>query len=88
VLKQLSAKGEGQVLNRSELVKEEAGIEYWSRFRLEPEFLAVVLASLVHSGDLVLSITGKKIDASEINLFSSLPIKELVGVVPIQWTGR
>ena len=78
VLKQLSAKGEGQVLNRSELVKEEAGIEYWSRFRLEPEFLAVVLASLVHSGDLVLSITGKKIDASEINLFSSLPIKELV----------
>lgn len=78
VLKQLNDKGEGQVLNRSELVKEEAGIEYWSRFRLEPEFLVVVLASLVHTGDLVLSITGKKIDASEIDLFSKLNIKELL----------
>ena len=77
-LKQLTDKGEGQVLNRSELIGEEAGIEYWTRFRLEPEFLVVVLASLVHSGDLVLSITGKKIDASEIDLFSKTSFKDLL----------
>ena len=77
VIEQLGAKGEGQVLNRSELVHESAGIEYWARFRLEPEFLGVVLAGLVHSGDLVLSITGKKIDASGIDQFAKLSIADI-----------
>jgi Family of unknown function (DUF6079) len=77
VIEQLGAKGEGQVLNRSELVQEEAGVEYWTRFRLEPEFLAVALAGLVHSGDIVLSITGKKIDASAIDQFAKLPIGDI-----------
>jgi hypothetical protein len=77
IIEQLGAKGEGQVLNRSELVRDHAGIEYWSRFRLEPEFLAVVLAGLVHSGDLVLSITGKKIDAGGIEQFAKLSIADV-----------
>lgn len=76
VIEQLGAKGEGQVLNRSELVQEK-GIEYWTRFRLEPEFLAVVLAGLVHSGDVVLSITGKKIDAGSIDQFAKLPVGDV-----------
>ncbi|WP_295586204.1 DUF6079 family protein [uncultured Lamprocystis sp.] len=77
IVEQLGTKGEGQVLNRSELVQEEAGVEYWTRFRLEPEFLAVVLAGLVHSGDLVLSITGKKIDAGAIDQFAKAPIDDI-----------
>ncbi|NCC27527.1 MAG: ATP-binding protein [Gammaproteobacteria bacterium] len=77
IIQQLGTKGEGQVLNRSELVQEQAGGEYWTRFRLEPELLAVVLAGLVHSGDLVLSITGKKIDAGAIDQFAKLPIGDL-----------
>ncbi|RDE49561.1 MAG: ATP-binding protein [Candidatus Accumulibacter meliphilus] len=77
IIEQLGAKGEGQVLNRSELVSEQAGIEYWTRFRLEPEFLAVVLAGLVHSGDVVLSITGKKIDAGVIDQFAKLAIVDV-----------
>jgi len=60
------------------LVEEEYGVVYWKRFRLEPEFLAVVLASLVHSGDLVLSITGKKLDASQIDQFAKLDVDDLV----------
>lgn len=78
IIEQLGAKGEGQVLNRSELVQEQAGIEYWSRFRLEPEFLAVILAGLVHSGDVVLSITGKKIDAGGIDQFAKLSVGDIV----------
>src|SRR5690606_37728024 len=41
VLDRLSQKGEGQVLNRSELLQSEYTLEYWQthRFRLEPEFL-------------------------------------------------
>tara|TARA_R110002072_G_scaffold240450_1_gene399024 strand:+ start:1847 stop:5572 length:3726 start_codon:yes stop_codon:yes gene_type:complete len=80
ILEQIGAKGEGQVLNRSELLQEQAvGVEYWhpTRFRLEPEFLAVVIAGLVHSGDVVLSITGKKIDAGAIDQFAKLPVNEV-----------
>jgi hypothetical protein len=77
VIEQLGQKGEGQVLNRSELVQEHVGVDYWTRFRLEPEFLAVVLAGLVHSGDVVLSITGKKIDAGAIDQFAKLSVNDV-----------
>lgn len=78
VLDLLSQKGQGQVLNRSELVQEEAGVPYWTRFRLEEEFLAVVLAALVHSGDLVLSVPGRKIDAASIDQFAKMSISDVV----------
>jgi len=77
VLDLMARKGHGQVLNRAELVKKEAGIEYWTRFRLEPEFLAVVLAALVHSGDVVVSIPGKKIDAAALEQFARLGVREV-----------
>jgi len=67
----------GQVLNRSELVASEDGIDYWTRFRLEPEFLAVVLAALVYSGDIVVSIPGKKIGASAVEQFARLSVADL-----------
>ena len=74
VLEQLSQKGLGQVLNRVELVQPEAGVDYWTRFRLEPEFLVVVAAALVHSGDVVLGLAGKKVDAAGIDQFAKLGI--------------
>jgi len=33
ILDQLAQKGKGQVLNRSEIVKEESGVDYWERCR-------------------------------------------------------
>ena len=78
IIESLAQKGHGQVLNRADLVDEENGVDYWNRFRLEPEFLAVVLASLVHSGDLVLSIPGRKLDAANIEQFAKLPIGDVV----------
>ena len=77
VLDLLAQKGQGQVLNRSELVQTDAGVEYWTRFRLEPEFLAVVLAALVYSGDIVLSVPGKKIDAASIDQLARIAIGEV-----------
>ena len=77
VLDALSQKGQGQVLNRSELVASEAGVDYWTKFRIEPEFLSVVLAALVHSGDIVLSLAGKKIDAAGIDQFAKIGIAEI-----------
>ena len=77
VLDGLGQKAQGQVLNRSELIASEVGVDYWTRFRLEPEFAAVVLAALVHSGDVVLSLPGKKIDAAGVEQFARLPISDV-----------
>ncbi len=67
-----------QVVNHAELVQDEQGVPYWKPFRIEPEFLVVVLAALVHNGDIVLSIPGEKIDAASIDRFKSIPIADLL----------
>ncbi len=77
VLDALGLKGQGQVLNRSELIASEAGVDYWTKFRVEPEFLGVVLAALVHSGDIVLSLAGKRVDAAGIDQFAKVGIADV-----------
>ena len=77
VLDLLDKKKKGQVLNRAELVQGEGGIDYWTRFRLEPEFLAVVLVSLVQSGSVVLSIPGKKLDAGSVREIHRISVRDL-----------
>ena len=81
VLNILKKKGHGQVVNRSELIQEVYGVEYFAPdkgYRLEPEWAVVVLAALVYSGDLVLSIPGKKFDAAGLPQLAATPIDELV----------
>ena len=79
VLNRLKIKGHGQVLNRSELLSGAADLEYFAplRFRLESDLLVVVLGGLVYSGDLVLSITGDKIDSGKITLLAERSLEEL-----------
>jgi hypothetical protein len=79
VIKRLGEKGPGQVLNRSELLENEHGIEVWApdRFRLEPEFLTVVLAALVYSGDIVINLPGRTLDAASTDQFTKLGIADL-----------
>lgn len=81
ILNILKQKGHGQVTGRSELIQEVYGVEYFAPekgYRLEPEWVVVVLAALVYSGDLVLSIPGKKFDATELAQLAATPIGELV----------
>ncbi|HBG75206.1 MAG: ATPase [Chloroflexi bacterium GWB2_49_20] len=75
----LRKKGSGQVLNRGELITEENGVEYMSpdRYRLEPEWVTVLLAALVFNGDLVLAIPGKKFDASMLDTLATTSIDDL-----------
>jgi hypothetical protein len=79
VLTRLTAKGHGQVLNRSELVSGTADTEYFApvRFRLEPDLLLVILAGLVYSGHIVLAITGDKIDSGKLPLLADRPLEDL-----------
>jgi hypothetical protein len=82
----LKGKGHGQVVNRSELVHEVYGVEYFvpDRYRLEPEWLVVLLAAMVHSGDLVLAVPGKKLDATNIGQLSTTPLDELINFKHIE----
>ena len=75
----LEKKGHGQVVNRSELIQDDKGVEYMDkdRQRLEPEWVAVVLAVLVYSSDLVLAIPGKKFDATGLPQLAGTEVDEL-----------
>jgi hypothetical protein len=79
VLARLKAKGHGQVLNRSELLSGTSDVEYFApvKFRLEPDLLVTVLGGLVYSGDIVLAITGDKVDSGKITLLAERPFEEL-----------
>ncbi|MBU1223667.1 MAG: ATP-binding protein [Gammaproteobacteria bacterium] len=79
VLVRLKSKGHGQVLNRSELLSGSTDVEYFAplRFRLEPDLLVTVLGGLVYSGDIVLAITGDKIDSGKLTLLAERSLDEL-----------
>lgn len=76
----LSQKGHGQVLNRSEIFQDVMGIEYMApgTFRLEPEWVVVLLAALIYDGQLVMAIPGEKFDSSNLAVMASRSIDELI----------
>lgn len=76
----LRAKGHGQVLNRAELLSGGTDVEYIVsvKFHLKPDPLVTVLSALVYAGDIVLAITGDKIDAGKINLLAERQLDELM----------
>lgn len=79
VLARLNAKGHGQVLNRGELLSGGTDVEHFApaKFRLEPDLLVTVLGGLVYAGDIVLAITGDKIDSGKITLLAERSLDEL-----------
>jgi hypothetical protein len=71
LLQILNEKAEGQVVNRGEVIEQVAGglqpIEKDLYYRLEPEWIVVLLFALVYNGDIVVSIDGREeIDAGSI----------------------
>ena len=76
----LKQKGHGQVVNRNEIIQDDHGLEYMNPgvFRLEPEWVVVLIASLVYSGEVVLAIVGKKFDATGLLQLASTSIDELI----------
>jgi hypothetical protein len=81
VLSLLKAKGQGQVVNRPEVITTlEPGIEFMlpEQFRLEPIWVTVTLAALIHSGDAVLAIPGTKFDATSLGVLATTPVADLL----------
>ena len=79
ILDTVKAKGHGQVVNRSEIIQDDHGLEYMNpgASHLEPEWAVVTLAALVYSGDIVLAIPGKKFDATALQQLAASGMDEL-----------
>ncbi len=79
ILEIATKKGQGQVVNRAELIQDALGVEYLApqTLRLEPEWSVVVLASLVYCGELVLALPGRKLDATTLSQLAGIDIDEL-----------
>ena len=78
----LQAKPENQVINRGDLIELVASgvtpIEKDFRFKMEPEWVVVVLLALVHNGDIIVNLEGKiSLDASSIEKAAMTAIQEL-----------
>jgi hypothetical protein len=79
VLSRLKGKGHGQVLNRAELLSGDSDVEHFAplKFRLEPDLLVTVLGGLVYAGDIVLAISGDKIDSGKLTLLAERSLDDL-----------
>ncbi len=80
ILDLLGKKGQGQVLNRGEIIDTVQDVEFMApgKYRLDPEWVVVLLAALVYSGDLVLAIPGKKFDATDVSVLAARSVEDLV----------
>jgi len=77
VLDLLGRKGEGQVMNRSELVETENDAERWIGFKLETDYLAVVLAALVATGRVVVALPQGQLDSSAADALGKVPVADI-----------
>ena len=80
VVELLERKGQGHVADRGELIQAVHDVEYMApgTYRLEPEWVVVVLASLVHSGHVVLAVPSRKFDATDVAALAAAPLTDLV----------
>lgn len=81
-LQALNDKPDGQVVNRNEIVQTMATgmlpVEKDIAFQLEPEWVAVILLSLVYSGDIVFSLDGREeLDAGSLDRALTRAIADL-----------
>lgn len=79
LLSLFTSKGHGQVVVRHEVFLDDNGIEYMApgSFRLEAELVVVLLAALVYSGDIVLTLPGKKFDATTLRELAGTSLDDL-----------
>ncbi|MDM8560893.1 DUF6079 family protein [Candidatus Parabeggiatoa sp. HSG14] len=76
ILGLLQKKPHGQVLNQAELLP-----NYYlmpETYRLESEFVIVIVAALVYTGELVLALPGQKFNTANFSALANTSIKELL----------
>ena len=78
ILTLLQKKARGQVVNRNQILTSHKGVVFENKYKLEPEWVIVILAALAYSGDIVISYPGKKIDASNLDELVRMEIDDLL----------
>jgi len=78
VLKSLFALDAGKVLNRKDLIGGPNNAEVDLKFGLEPEWMMVVLLSLVRQGEMTLNLPGIRIDSTNLDEAARMGVDTLV----------
>ncbi len=80
IINVIKGKGHGQVINRNEIIHDDHGLEYMNpgALRLEPEWVILIIASLVYAGETVLAIPGKKFDATSLPQLAATKLENLL----------
>lgn len=84
ILDELKKKGSGQLVNRNELIQPVDGIDYAVKYRLELEWVAVILVALVYDGAITLALHGGKYDASNLEDLAKRPVKDIASFKHIE----
>ncbi len=80
ILERLDAKGPSSVLNRNELIEPWMGTERMRHFKIETEYVAVLLLALVYAGEIEIVLpAGRKIDASNLDEALRMDLDDLTG---------
>ncbi|OQX64562.1 MAG: hypothetical protein B5M51_03365 [Anaerolinea sp. 4484_236] len=78
----LENKPEGQVVNQGEVIDQVAGgdqpIYKGFKFKLEPEWIVVILLALIYNGDIVLRLGNQSLDAGNIENAATMAIETLM----------
>ncbi len=77
-LKSLFALDAGKVLNRKELIGGPNNAETDIKFGLEPEWMMVVLLSLVRQGEITLNLPGIRIDSTNLDEAARMGVETLM----------
>jgi hypothetical protein len=86
ILDKFKNRNPGQVINRNEIIESVHGVDfmYPSQSRLEPEWVVVILASLVYSGQIVLVVGSQKFDAANLQSLAATSLEDLVAFKHIE----
>ncbi|EPF6298682.1 DUF6079 family protein [Acinetobacter baumannii] len=86
IISKLKKKSHGHVLNRAEIMETVHGIDYLEPdvYRLESEWVTILLAALVYSGDIILATPGNKFDASKLAELAAISIDDIAAFKHIE----
>ncbi|MGH2332408.1 DUF6079 family protein [Thermoanaerobacter mathranii] len=68
----------GKVLNRGDIIENVNGEDIDKRFKLEVQWVVLLLSALVYSGDIILRIKNKVYDATTIDALANMSVGELI----------
>lgn len=77
IIDKLDQKGFGMVLNRDEILVTEGEFTYMDKYRLEPEWIAVLIVAGIWNGNFEVKIQNKMYDVRNLDEIASMPVINL-----------